>query len=166
MKCVIYFLLFYGFVITSSCSKDNVNKEPDLSEVAMKNLTEKYYIRTDAISDPAYPVDNGLSSSDLYHDFYKDPCVLDDLRLFKVNGDFIYDNGATKCDSLERQTATLQWKFIETFSKIEVTILGTKDTLKIIINDGTILKYQVKRRLISNGITNNYIWTETWRVKP
>jgi len=159
-----HYLLFLATILAiSSCNKTNNDDNQNSSERAFKNLTDKYFIRTDAVSAPAYPLGNGTSSTDIYHDWYKDPCVLDDLRMFKTNGDYIYDNGATKCDALEPQSATLQWAFIENNSKIEVTKGRHKDTLNILINDGTILKYESKHK---NGSSSTiYIWTESWRVK-
>ena len=143
-----------------SCSKPGSSPATDRS---LENLTDKYFIMTNSVSDPAYPIGNGVSTTDLYHDWYKDECVLDDLRMFKSTGQYLNDNGATKCDPAEPQTATLSWRFIENNTKIETTQEPYKDTLTILINDGTTLKYTIIKRWAPGGNSSTYLWTETWQ---
>jgi len=143
-----------------SCSKSD---NPPATDRRFENLTDKYFIRINSVSDPAYPLGNGTSSTDLFHDWYKDACVLDDLRMFKSNGQYLNDNGATKCDPSEPQTATLAWRFIDNNTKIETTQTPFKDTLTILINDGAILKYTKIVRWAPGGSNATYLWTETWQ---
>lgn len=154
-----YLAIIFSVFIFYSC-----NKSEQTQDDPVQNLTDKYFILTDATSNPAYPMGNGTNSSDLYHDWYKEPCVLDDLRMFKSNGDLVYDNGQTKCDPAEPQSAFLKWTFIENNSKIRVTQGVNSDTLKVLINNGTILKYEKKKTSSTTGPLV-YIWTETWHIK-
>jgi hypothetical protein len=158
-----YFLILISIFVFCSCSKEGESDSPTQDPVT--NLVDKYFIMTDAVSNPAYPMGNGTTSADLYNDWYKSPCVHDDLRMFKSNGDVIFDNGTTKCDPTEPQSVVgSKWNFIENNTRLVLTQGTNKNTLQILINDGTVLKYDKKRTSSSTG-SIVYTWTESWRVK-
>jgi hypothetical protein len=149
-----------------ACSKSNTPEleEPRLSINAQK-LLDKNFILKSSISSPAYPISASRSVTNIYTDWYKMPCALDNLLMFKANGELIADNGEKKCDASESQILALQWKFIENETKIEMLNNGTKDTLKVLINDGTILKYEKLVRWSPTGDAGPFIYTETWEKK-
>jgi hypothetical protein len=155
----ILFNLFLVCLLITSCKKDLQQSSKD----AFKNLTGKYYIMKDAVSNPAFPVDNVNSSTDIFHDWYKDQCLLDDLRMFKADGDLLLDNGATKCLPYEMQTYTMKWALVDNNSKLRIDRGNIFDTLAILVNDGVTLKYERKTSAV--GSPGIYIFTETWQVK-
>lgn len=146
----------------NACSKNEDPENVDPTANYQTNLIDKNYIRVSSISNPAYPVGNGVLSTDMYADYYKQPCVLDDLWMFKANGDYLYDHGAIKCNSNEEQTLIWKWKFMENNTILQLSNPGTPyiNNLKILVIDGTTLKYEMKVRS-SLGI--DHVWTETWK---
>jgi hypothetical protein len=114
-------------------------------------------------SSPAYPDTFAGLSTNMYADYYALPCIQDDLRMFKSNGDLTYDNGVLRCSPLDSQIATGKWKFIDNDTKIQIYNTSNSNTnnLKILINDGTTLKYEM---IVKYG-SENFTWTETWKKK-
>jgi hypothetical protein len=155
---VILFLSCFTILLLGACSKDTPENE---KTDPLENITGKYFIRKSVTSNPAYPLGNGTSSTDMYRDYFKDECVLDDLRYFKPDGILIYDNGATKCHDLEDQSSEQHWTFLENQTKLETLVGPVRDTGKILINDGHTLQLEKIRR--KAGI--EYVWIETWVKK-
>ncbi len=162
LKIILYFALV--IIISSSCKKDKESEIQDLTKDYEKNLVDKHYRLISSTSDPAYPIGNGIMSTDLYKDYYSTDCMKDDFILFKSNGIYIIDNGPIKCDSLEFQTTTLNWEFRENKSLIYIYKKGGTyySTRKILINDGTTFKYEM---VIKSDPNTSHIWTETWVKK-
>jgi len=154
------FLLITIGLVQSACSDEIGSVNPKITKSAQKSIADKYYIRESVTSNPPYPLSDSTNSSDIYHDYIKAECILDDLRMFKSNGDLIYDNGATKCDPTEEQTVIGKWDFLTDSTYFRIYNGYAWDTLKILINDGLILKYENKM-----PPQNVYTWTETWKVQ-
>ena len=168
IKNISFALITCCFFGIFSCSKKN-EIPPKLISTA-ENLVDRYYILVSSVSKPAYPDSYGNYIVDIYEGYYRDPCVLDDLKMFKSNGDYIFDNGVTKCYPLEKQTAISKWRFLDNNTVIQI-YNGTDTTnnvnnLKVLVNDGKFLKYEMKINGKDNGVTKEYTWTETWRVYP
>jgi hypothetical protein len=164
MKIKSLFLLFIIVSIQSSCSKKAEVISPEIpvdpTKDYFKNLVDKYYIMVSSTSNPAYP--GGFKiSTDMYADYYALSCIQDDLKMFKTNGDCIFDNGASRCSSLDSQTVTIKWRFLENNTKIQIYNLVNSNVtdMKILINDGNILKYEM---IVKYG-SDSYTWTETWK---
>ncbi len=160
LKIILFFALV--IIMNGSCKK---NKEPeDPIKVAQRNLVDKQYVRVSLTSNPAYPFGDGTTSTDIYKDYYKDECVLDDFDMYRSDGTFVIDNGPTKCDPHEFQQTIFKWEFRENGTVIYIYKPGGThtDTRKILINDGTTLKYEMIVKSISN---TSHVWTETWIKK-
>ncbi len=155
-----------SLVFLLSCSK-KTEPIPEIDD-PFKNLVDKYYILEASFSKPAYPVSNGAYVVDIYNDYYKDPCLLDDLKMFTSEGNYIFDNGATKCHPMERQSSTSKWRFVENNSVIQIYNLTDQNTnnLKILVNNGVTLKYEMKVKGSDKGVIKEYTWTETWKKYP
>ncbi|MDQ7948549.1 MAG: hypothetical protein REI78_12740 [Pedobacter sp.] len=163
----IHTLLFLvSLLVLLACSKSEdvtENVAPEPAPNPFENLVDKYYILVSSTSNPAYPDTFVGSSTNIYSDYYALPCILDDLRMFKSNGDCVYDNGPLRCSPLDSQTVTVKWRFIENNTKIQIYNTSNSITtdLKILINDGTTFKYE---KTMKYG-NDSFVWTETWKVK-
>jgi hypothetical protein len=164
MKTRLIIALFAIILSLVSCSKEEEIEEtqppvPNVDQLA--NLADKYYKMISSTSSPAYPDTFAGSSTNMYADYYALPCIQDDLRMFKSNGDLIYDNGPLRCSPLDSQVATGKWKFTENNTKIQVYNTSNSNTndLKILINDGITLKYEM---IVKYG-SASFTWTETWK---
>ncbi|HEX4849319.1 MAG TPA: hypothetical protein VFV08_00870, partial [Puia sp.] len=61
---------------------------------------------------------NGSFETDEFSGFPS--CVQDNFFTFKSGGDFITDDGATKCDPADDQTQTSSWAFSQNETKITI----------------------------------------------
>src|SRR4051794_40010009 len=76
--------------------------------------------KTDMVTSAAWKYDNGGADSngDGTIDFTFEqtgvvqPCRLDNTALFKADGTGVTDEGATKCNTTDPQTAAFNWNFL------------------------------------------------------
>jgi hypothetical protein len=73
-------------------------------------------------------------------------CVKDNFFTFKTGGDFITDEGATKCDPSDDQTQTSTWAF--TSNETKITIDGDVYIIEQISSSTLVIKSEVA----TNGV--------------
>ena len=80
-------------------------------------------------AQPGYDVDgDGYIDNDIYQ-FY-DVCEKDNVYTFKKNGEYVIDEGASKCDPADPQVYNSHWEFRNGESKIMIDgDLGVIDEL-------------------------------------
>jgi hypothetical protein len=101
----------------SSCKKDdnNNNNNPSPAQTKTELISAKKWT-------PAAITIDGSDAWGLVDD-----CSKDDFTLYKADGTYIEDDGATKCDPADDQQYISTWKFIEN----ETKIVTDSDTAKI-----------------------------------
>ena len=110
--------LCFSIIILSACKKDKDQAQPQDVEALLLNKSWKLTAFT---VDPAIDFGNGATNDVLS---YWDDCEKDDLFIFKPNGVFIIDEGATKCDPGDPQQSTGTWSYNKT-SKLLTYCIGT-----------------------------------------
>lgn len=109
-------LIALAALTLASCKKDD-NTAPQLSKTEM--LVGGHWKLTALTLSPAIVI-GGVSYTDglaTYPD-----CSKDDFQEFFTNGNYNYDEGATKCDAAGAQTESGTWKF--NTAETELTING------------------------------------------
>ena len=103
------FLIFYSTLsfFFVSCKKDN---EPSKTQL----LTESRWIYQDAKR-------NGVSIFTTIQ-----ACSRDNLFYYKTNGELTIDDGPTKCNSADPQTANFAWFFFSNEDSISINNIRTK----------------------------------------
>lgn len=103
-----------------SCKKDD--KDP------IKQLTTEELLTTGkwqlVASQGEVPV---IGPVDLFPSM--NSCQKDDLKEFKLNGDLIFDQGATKCSASSLQTKTGGWVLSADKKKVTIKEPGESDTV-------------------------------------
>ncbi len=111
-KVTLLFLAFAMAAIISSCKKDDDNTSTPSGGGASATKTEIITAKTWKITAAT------IGGQDVFSQ--QDECDKDDLHIFKIDGTYIYDEGATKCDTADDQIiSTSTWKFLENETKIE-----------------------------------------------
>lgn len=100
-------LALVGLLASSSgCKKEDNKTKTEL-------LTAHAWIVKASVITPAIDLlGNGVLVSDLYaNELFTPACSKDDFTTFKTNGQFVFDEGATKCSADDPQTSTQNWTF-------------------------------------------------------
>ncbi|MBD0258763.1 MAG: lipocalin family protein [Cytophagales bacterium] len=147
-------IAIFSLFTLASCDK---NKDPK-AKSKEDMLTEKKWKTT------AFTINPGIldpESGTVITDFYAqyDDCDKDDYVQFMKNGQFISDQGATRCDASDPQTETGTWVFIGDKTKITITSSGSSYTADVLeLTDNNVkLQYTVKNP--NTGV--NYTFSET-----
>ena len=127
-------LFTYIFIIVVSCQKDKDNHSTVKTKTELLTVgTWKY---TGAIISPAYDYyGDGTVVKNIFS-IMKD-CEKDDFEVYKTNGMWEYNEGATRCDPSYPQVFSLPWNFVDNETKLilggdEHTILElTATTLRL-----------------------------------
>jgi len=83
-----------------------------------------------------------------------DACELDNFYKFNTNNTAVYDEGATKCDPADPQTADLTWEFLNNGSQLKIGTLLYSDTADIVTLNATNLVIQSSDN--SGGVVSLY----------
>ncbi|SDK00688.1 hypothetical protein SAMN05421823_101637 [Catalinimonas alkaloidigena] len=142
---------FLGIALFASCEKKDDPAAANRTEL----ISEKQWILTAVTVDPALPL-NGTLVTNWYAQM--DECDKDDIAIFRKNGVYEFNEGASKCDPNAPQTAQTTWSFNST--ETVVTVGSSSFTLVELTKD----KIIDTRVHTINGI--NYTFTETWGIKP
>lgn len=59
------------------------------------------------------------------------PCRKDDKLLFKINGEFLFDEGLDKCDAADVQTRAGSWSVVDADSMLTYKAAGIDETQRI-----------------------------------
>ncbi len=153
-KFALLIALFSLFTL-ASCNKDKDPKAKSKEDL----LAEKKWKTTALTINPGivHPI-TGATVTDLYTQIYKD-CNRDDYVQFMKNGQYISDQGTTRCDATDPQTETGTWVFNGDKTKVTITSGGESYTADILeLTDNTV-KLQYTFRDDDSGL--NYMFSET-----
>jgi len=100
-------------IALSSCTKKEEETEP-VPPTKTELLTQvKGWVLTSATSVPAFVPNVGTPNEDLFESFFEE-CEIDDINIFKTNGDMVIKYGGTLCAGQTGAEEFLgKWKFIE-----------------------------------------------------
>ena len=122
-------LIFCSLVLFAACKKDSssVNVEATLT-------TGKWQLSDATV---------GIPGSSLTIDVYDSipACVRDNFYTFAADGTLTVDEGATKCNSGDPQTATANWKLLNNNTQLQgVDVTGVSNTTAtiVLINSSTL----------------------------
>lgn len=132
MKQTTFAAVLLLLITFSSCKKEETSAPVNSNSPSKTELlTAKSWIEIGAIED----------GENVFADL--DACSKDDLYIFKPNGVYVYDEGATKCDPNDEQVIhTDAWKLINNDTQlaydgnIENIITLTADKLVLEFEDG------------------------------
>jgi len=130
------FTFTFIFILVSSCQKDKDNDHTTKTKTEL--LTAGTWKYTGAIISPVYDYyGDGVLVTNIF-DIMKD-CEKDDFEIYKTNGTWEYNEGATKCDPSYPQIFSLPWKFADNETKL---ILGTDENAILVLTATTLkLRY-------------------------
>ncbi len=109
-------LMVAALAFATSCKKDEDEKSNSPAKTKTELLTSGSWKITSLI----------LGGTDLWPS--QDACDKDDLAIFKTDGTYIDDEGATKCDPADPQQTTSTWKFTNNETVLEID--GDAGTIK------------------------------------
>lgn len=143
-----------SLLFISSCKKDKddnnaVTPAPTPAPVLTKKelLTGKYWKLTAMTVTPAYEVSPGVFVTDYYSTLQG--CAKDNITFYTSNGDYIINEGPTKCQASDPQTVSGTWNFNVPETTITVLQSGTPagttigGEYTIVQLDATTFKYTV-----------------------
>lgn len=136
--------------ILSSCKED---EDIVLPKTKTELITAAPWKRTALISMPAYDWNaNGVFDTNILNIMF--PCEKDNFDTYKSNGIIETDEGPTKCNSMDDQTWTATWKFIDNETKIIFN--GTDE---YILEELTTTTLRFRSTFVENGVTYTHIET-------
>jgi hypothetical protein len=153
-KFALLIALFSLFTL-ASCDKDKDPKAKSKEDL----LTDKRWKTTALTVNPGFVnPNNGAIITDLFNQFYSD-CSKDDYVQFMKNGQYISDQGATRCDATDPQTETGTWVFNGDKTKVTITSGGESYTADVLELTDNTAKLQYTLRDDDSG--TNYTFSET-----
>lgn len=154
----ILFFSVLGFaVITGSCKKDKEDDPVTKTDL----LTSGSWKFTAFTVDPPYPIfdDQGNiigTSDDVLGNM--DDCSVDDVHSFKADNTFIFDEGASKCDSDDPQSISGTWSFKTNETVLSITQDGyTQDNVILELTERVL-----KVKYVEDDSSTNYTYTLTF----
>ena len=150
-------LIIWLFCVTTIVGAISCNKDKDDNTNTTKTKTELLtaapWKRTALISTPAYDWNaDGTFATDLLTTMWS--CEKDNLDIYKTNGIFETNEGATKCNPSDPQSWTVTWVFAANETKL---IFDGTDEYTIVELTETTLKYQ--STFVENGVTYTHVET-------
>ncbi len=150
MKKILLFLTIVNVIGFTSCKKDEVLTKTEL-------LCRDSWILSASVINPAYFFEEIGAITDYYA--ILPACAKDDLWIFKENGNFTLENGATKCDpSYPTFLAYGTWAF----NSDETVIITDWGSYMVEYDVLELSKEILKIESIIYDSLNNYTWTETY----
>lgn len=141
-----------------SCSKKDEDKTTPVTPSTDK-LVGSWKTISDIADRPVYHWNTSELVTDIW-DRERD-CRKDDLLIFKADGTYVEDEGASKCDTADEQILYGgSWK--KSGSKLTVTEDGTDYAYTIDKQDDSTLVMTGQRYYIINGDTTFYYATTTY----
>ena len=100
-------------ITLSSCTKKEEEKEEPTPKTKTELLTQvKGWVLTSATSIPAFEPLAGTPNEDLFKAFFEE-CEIDDINIFKTNGDMVLKYGGKLCAGQTGNEENLgKWQFI------------------------------------------------------
>lgn len=132
-KITLLFLAFSMAALISSCKKDDDNTSTPSTGGGSTAAT-----KTEMLTAKNWKITAGtLGGQDIFSS--SDECDKDDLHIFKTDGTYVNDEGATKCDPTDDQIiVTSTWKLIDNETKIEFD--GETGTIKELTSTKMVLE--------------------------
>lgn len=136
-KIATLFLAVSMALAVSSCKKDDDNNSTPANNTGGSNLT-----KTEILTGRTWKITELTVDGQSQVGTLVTACDLDDIYQFKANGEFIVDEGATKCDPTDPQIETQStWKFLDNETKLEadgeVATITELTTTKL-VTEGTL----------------------------
>ena len=133
MKKVHHLLVIAMLLVVGACKKDkNESARMDLITTGTWKLVA-------LTQSPGHDIDgDGTIDTDVF--VFYDDCEKDNFYVFKRNGDYVGNEGATKCDPSDPQAATTHWQFSDNETKIIIDgDIGTIEELSssLLVISGT-----------------------------
>lgn len=152
IQIIALLLLLTGATITLSCNKDE-DKNTNTAKTKTELLTAAPWKRTALISTPAYDWNaDGTFATDILTTMW--PCEKDNLDIYKANGIFETNEGATKCNPSDPQSWTVTWVFAVNETKL---IFDGTDEYTLVELTETTLKFQ--STFVENGVSYTHVET-------
>jgi hypothetical protein len=144
-------LLLTISVLMFRCSDDDNDNDVKTSDL----IQGSWQVTADLVSPP---IDLGTGPiSDLYAAM--DDCDKDDLYIIKANGIGEFNEGPTKCDPGDPQTAPFTWALTNNDKNLVITeALGTL-TFEIVQLNNTTLKMVIKENILGTDYTETITYT-------
>jgi hypothetical protein len=112
-KITLLFLAFSMAAFVSSCKKDDDNTSTPT------NTGGNGPTKTEILSGRTWKITGATLDGQSIFDIFDD-CDKDNIYQWKTNGDYVVDEGATKCDPNDPQIETQdKWKFTDNETKLE-----------------------------------------------
>lgn len=150
MKKISTLLLALTMAFTiSSCSND----DDDNSTPANNNPGNNSPTKTEILTGRTWKITGAtIDGQDIFGIF--DDCDKDNIYQWKTNGDYVVDEGATKCDPSDPQIETQStWKFTDNETKIEYD------------GDSYTIKELTVTKLVLEGMVQNQPATSTFEAR-
>ena len=138
-KLILFAVIFFTSVLTTSCNK---NDSP-----APTN--------TDYIIKATWKFDKAMSGGSDVSGFVNS-CYKDNIMTFQANGNGIFDEGATKCNSGDPQTINYTWNFTNNGAILNITgnvVAGQSGSFSVITLNDTQLVLQTTISTPSGPVT-------------
>lgn len=148
-------------LLAPSCKKDqNTPAPPPTTE---QQLADKVWLVTAVTASPGLRDGNGNIVTDLYS--YIPACTQDDTQQFVTGGVLKVDEGPTKCDASDPQTATGTWSASKSGSDtiLTATAAGSTVHLNVLSVNDTQMKVSTQDDIfgLGTGTTTTYTLTYT-----
>ena len=144
-----------------ACKKDDSLPDPNNNNNNNNNtsttLTSGSWKMVSSTSVIEYPAPVGTQTVDLFA--LMQPCVKDNLYIFKTDNTTVSDEGATKCNSSDPQQKTAgTWALINNNTKLQITENSTSITADILtLNSSTLeLRYVTTYGGMNSTTTTKY----------
>jgi len=121
--CLLVFSGISGLTTMSSCTD-----EPIKPKTKTELLTASAWKIKEFTVNPGIDI-GGVVITDFLTQL--DPCDIDDLNIYKADGNGIIDEGPTKCNPSDPQTTTFKWVFNPDETKITEDNTDTYDIIQL-----------------------------------
>jgi len=150
-------------LLFAACNKEDKNDTKTRTEYLTSG---NWYVHSDK--------DIQTAPTDTTYDYIADssyaPCDLDDFIKFNTDGTVVFDEGASKCSSLDPQSFSASWEFINNEQDIAVTFGDStstiKDTFHVSALDDNTFSMNSPYEYTSGGVTYKGDNITTYKHEP
>lgn len=151
MKFKLVLLAAAVLTFAASC-KEEEPVPPTKTEL----LTAGPWIGSALTANPGIdPFGSGTPITDLWNSVLISACSKDDFTVYKTDGTYVIDDGATKCDPADPQTTTGTWKFAT--NETQMILDSSSTPYNIMKLDASTLEYQLFEPFLQTTLTVTYI---------
>ena len=149
------FVLFAAAILTFAAScKEEEPVPPTKTEL----LTAGPWIGSGLTANPGIdPFGTGTPITDLWASPLVSACSKDDFTTYKVDGTYVTDDGATKCDPADPQTTSGTWSFASNETQLVMDSSATPYTITKL--DASNLEFQLFEPFFQSTFTVSFIRT-------